>query len=528
MHAGETLKIVIVGHVDHGKSTLIGRLFYDTGSIPEARLREIEETCRRQGRPFEFAFLMDALEEERDQNVTIDTAQTFFRTARRTYVIIDAPGHKEFLKNMITGAASADAAVLIVDGVEGVREQTRRHAYILSLLGIRQVVVVVNKLDRAGYDRGVFQRAENDIRAFLHSVGIMPSHVVPVSAREGDNVARASDRTPWYRGPTVLQALDELNPPRRESELPLRFPVQDVYTWDGIRRYVGRIEAGTVRPGQTVCLYPSGRTARVRTVEQWGKGALPEASAGACVGITLDEELFVERGEVMAPPQRPPVVARELRASLFWLGSTPLERGRSYLLKLATAEVEVKVADIEDRLDSSTLAVVERHAERLEAPEVGNVVLALRRPLAVDLFGENPATGRFVLQDGARIAGGGIVREARPVEGAAAAQVIHLDRHFATEPDGNLVDLTREPGAVEFAVTPYFLDTLARGNRVLFRLRDPTQIEPVARMAWEHDLSFTFRRRGEGVALVLYKEGPSARNQRAGPRGQEFPPTFEI
>ncbi len=507
MNERETLRIVIVGHVDHGKSTLIGRLLYDTGSIPETRLREIEETCRRQGRPFEFAFLMDALEEERDQNVTIDTAQTFFRTARRSYVIIDAPGHREFLKNMITGAASADAAVLIVDGVEGVREQTRRHAYILSLLGIRQVVVVVNKLDRAGYDRGVFQRAENAIRAFLHSVGIVPSHVIPVSAREGDNVARSSDRTPWYGGPTVLQALDDLSPARREAERPLRFPVQDVYTWDGTRRYVGRVEAGTVRPGQAVCFYPSGRTTRVSTVEQWGKGRLPEAPAGACVGITLEDELFVERGEVMAPPERPPVVARELRASLFWLGRTPLERGRSYLLKLATAEVEVKVVDIEDRLDSSTLAVVERHAERLEAPEVGNVVLALRRPLAVDPFGENPATGRFVLQDGVRIVGGGIVRQARPVEGAAAAQVIHLDRHFTTEPDGNLVDLTRESGAVEFVVTPHFLDTLARGNRVLFRLRDPAQIEPVARMAWEHDLCFTFRRKGEGVALVLYKEG---------------------
>src|SRR5512136_63843 len=205
MNQSETLKIVIVGHVDHGKSTLIGRLFYDTGSIPEVRYQEIEATCRAQGRDFEYAYLMDALEEERDQNITIDTASTFFRTAKRPYVIIDAPGHKQFLKNMITGASSADAAILLVDGV---REQTKRHAYVLSLLGIRQVVVTVNKLDMVGYERKVFHAVENDIRAFLHSVGIVPSHVIPVSAREGENMANRLGRTPWYTGLTVLEALD--------------------------------------------------------------------------------------------------------------------------------------------------------------------------------------------------------------------------------------------------------------------------------------------------------------------------------
>ena len=200
--ARSQMNIVIVGHVDHGKSTLIGRLFYDTGSIPDVRYREIEATCKRQGRPFEFAYLMDALEEERDQNVTIDTAQTYFKTARRPYVIIDAPGHKEFLKNMITGAASADAAILLVDGVEGVREQTRRHAYILSLLGNRQVIVAVNKLDQVAYDRKAFQAAANDIATFLHPLGIVPSYAIPISARDGENIAaRSSGKTPWYEGP---------------------------------------------------------------------------------------------------------------------------------------------------------------------------------------------------------------------------------------------------------------------------------------------------------------------------------------
>jgi sulfate adenylyltransferase subunit 1 len=342
----DTLKIVIVGHVDHGKSTLIGRLFFDTGSIPEVRYREIEATCKAQGCEFEFAYLMDALEEERDQNITIDTASTFFKTAKRSYVIIDAPGHKQFLKNMITGAASADAAILLVDGVEGVREQTRRHAYVLSLLGIRQVIVVVNKLDIVGYDRTTFHTVENDIRAFLHAVGIVPSFVIPVSAREGENMAVRQGHTPWYSGPTVLEALDTFNDTAVDEELPLRLPVQDVYKWDGRRIYAGRVEAGTVRPGDAVVFQPSGKRTRIKTVEKWQEPFLPLARAGECVGITTEDELFVERGEVIAPAGQPPARAREIRASVFWLADTPFLAGKTYTLKLATAEVEATVSSI--------------------------------------------------------------------------------------------------------------------------------------------------------------------------------------
>ncbi|GAB4269124.1 MAG: GTP-binding protein [Deferrisomatales bacterium] len=507
MSSQDTLKIVIVGHVDHGKSTLIGRLFYDTGSIPEARYREIEATCRRQGRPFEFAYLMDALEEERDQNVTIDTAQTFFRTDKRPYVIIDAPGHKEFLKNMITGAASADAAILLLDGVEGVREQTRRHAYLLSLLGIRQVIVAVNKLDLVGYDRGAFQRAENEIRTFLHSLGIVPAYVIPISARDGENIARSLGHTPWYDGPPVLRALDTFATVRAEEGLPLRLPIQDVYKWEGRRLYVGRVETGSVRAGDEVVFVPSGRRARVRSVEAWRRPDLGRARAGQCVGLTFDEELFVERGEVLARADAPPVACREVRASLVWLSNRPFERGRTYVLKLATAEVQATCVDIEERLDSASLEVTERHAPRVFTTEAANVLFELKRPLAADLYSENDRLGRFVVEDGTIIGGGGIIRQVEAVEGSAAAQVIHLDRKFATEPDGNLVDLSRERGAVEFEVTPHFLDTLRRGNRVLFRLRGPRQLESVALLAYEHHLSFTFTREGDRVSVVLFKKG---------------------
>ena len=512
MKINETLKIVIVGHVDHGKSTLIGRLFYDTGSIPQVRYEEIAATCRAQGREFEFAYLMDALEEERDQNITIDTASTFFKTAKRPYVIIDAPGHKQFLKNMITGASSADAAILLVDGAEGVREQTRRHAYVLSLLGIRQVVVTVNKLDMVGYDRKIFRQVENEIRAFLHSVGIVPSHVIPLSAREGENMAKRLGNTPWYAGPTVLEALDTFENVHADRSLPLRFPVQDVYKWDDNRIYVGRVETGEIRKGEEVIFLPSGKITRVKTVEKWREPGLFSAGAGESIGITTEDELFVERGEIVSRRTNAPVRTREIKASIFWLADRPFLAGKTYILKLATAEVPATAVAIEERLDSSSLEVTERHARELLATEVGNVVFAMKNEIAADLYSENIALGRFVIEDGTLISGGGIIRSITSDAGITA-QTIHLDESFIIGDDGSFVDLTRERGEVDFYVTTHFVDYLAAGNRVLFRLRDPRQIEPVALMAFEHDLNFTFGREGDRVNLILYRNAKEQKRE---------------
>jgi len=503
MSLQENLKIVIVGHVDHGKSTLIGRLFYDTGSIPESRYQEIERTCAQQGRPFEFAYLMDALEEEREQNVTIDTAQSFFKTARRPYVIIDAPGHKEFLKNMITGAASADAAILLLDGVEGVREQTRRHAYILSLLGIRQVIVAINKLDKANYDRNVFQQAENDIRSFLHPLGIIPSYVIPISARDGENMARKSVHTPWYHGPSLLEALDTFETVRAGAGLALRFPVQDVYKWDGARIYAGRLESGTIRVGDDVTFLPSGRRTTVKSIEKWQQPGLEQAVAGECIGLTFHDDLYVERGEVLARTDNLPTAAQEISASVFWLAGQPLERGRTYRLKLATAEVEATLVDIEERLDSSTLEVSERHAQELLTTEAGNVIFALKKPLAADTYLENASLGRFVIESGAFIGGGGIIRTLRSKAGSSA-QIIDL-QGFAQRQKLEPIDLSRASGQLEFRVSPDFLDALDQGAEVTFRLRGPRQIEHVALLAYEHHLDFRFQRNQEGVYLHLYR-----------------------
>src|SRR5215211_3910397 len=244
------LKIVFVGHVDHGKSTLIGRILHDTGSLPEGKLDAIKQACVAEGMEFEFAFLLDALLEEQAQNITIDTTQIPFRTAMRRYVIIDAPGHKEFLKNMITGAASADGAVLVIAANEGVSEQSRRHTYLLSLLGIRQILVVVNKMDLVGFDATTFAAIEDEYREFLHSVGLNAARFIPASARSGENVARRIRATmSWYDGPTLLEALDEVETPRASLDQPLRFCVQDVYRFDERRIIAGRIESGRLRAG---------------------------------------------------------------------------------------------------------------------------------------------------------------------------------------------------------------------------------------------------------------------------------------
>lgn len=508
MNINDTLRIVIVGHVDHGKSTLIGRLFYDTGSLPEERYREIEATCREQGRAFEFAYLMDALEEEREHNITIDTAQTFFKTARRPYVIIDAPGHKEFLKNMITGAAAADAAVLLVDGAEGVREQTRRHAYMLSLLGLRQVVVAVNKLDLVDFRRERFEEVEEEIRGFLLSVGIVPSHVVPISAREGDNIAATSKRTAWYSGPTLLGALDAFSPARELSGLALRFPVQDIYVGNGRRVYAGRVESGSLRAGSRAIFSPSGKKAVVRSVEKWKQPSLPKAIAGECVGVTFTEELFVERGEVLSDEGEAPPAAREISASLFWLGNEPLRLSSRYVLKLATSEVEAVLSAITDRIDSSTLEVIERHANRVENLEVANVTFTLPHPIAADTFKENPRLGRFVVAVGEFVAGGGIVREVRSDRLGAGTRVVRLTTMMNTEPDGNFIDLSREAGAVEFEVSPEFVARLGEGEKVGIRLCTADQLEKLARLSFGYGLGMTFQRGAEGDRVVLFRERP--------------------
>jgi len=511
-HQVPPLEIVIVGHVDHGKSTLIGRLFYDTGSLPVEKYEQIKYLCEREGRQFEFAFLMDALEEEREQNVTIDTAQTYFKTARRRYVIIDAPGHKEFLKNMLTGAAQADAALLLVDAAEGVREQTQRHAYVLSLLGIQQVIVAINKLDLVDWSERVYEKVRDDAARFLHGLGITPSYTVPISARDGDNVANRSEHTPYYDGPTILEALDSFNDIRSPDHLPLRFPLQDVYRWDDDRYYVGRLEAGGVKVGDEIVLRPSDRKAKIRSIEVWNSDDRRNAVAGESVALTFDQELFAERGEVVSLATQPTRVATEVVASVFWLGQQPLRKGQKLTFKLATAETEATVVQIDERIDSSTLQITERHAEQIENTEAGLVTLSLKRPVALDTYEENSRLGRFVLVVDGIVRGGGTVREARAESKLAEVRVVRLDDRWVDGPDGTFIDLTSEPSLFEIDASAQLRQRIGLGERVLVRVRSPRQMAPLTRLAFEERYDFHFHRGEDGrIDLLLYDPAPKPR-----------------
>src|SRR4051794_12818289 len=319
------VRIVIVGHVDHGKSTLVGRLLHETGSLPEGKLEMLKAVSARRGMPFEWSFLLDALQTERDQGITIDTTQIRFRTRSRDVVLIDAPGHAEFLRNMITGASQADGAVLIIDALEGVRDQTRRHGYLLHLLGVKQVAVVVNKMDRVDFSAARFHEISDEISAHLIGLGVTPASVIPISARDGDGVAGRTPRIDWYTGPTVVEALDALEPARPLQTLALRLPVQAIYKFDDRRIVAGRIESGSLAAGDEIVIMPAGKTARIGPVGGWPappvKGVQP---AGGSVEITLDRDLFIGRGDVIAHVGDSPRAPRRIRARIFWLHDKPL------------------------------------------------------------------------------------------------------------------------------------------------------------------------------------------------------------
>lgn len=404
----ERLNLVILGHVDHGKSTVIGRLLHDAGALPEGRLDAIRTASERRGMPFEWAFVLDALQAERDQGITIDSTQVWFATQQRRYAIIDAPGHREFLKNMVTGAAHADAALLVVDVREGVAEQTRRHAYLLHLLGIRQVAVLVNKMDAADFSESAFTNVSREIAAYLKNLGIAPTHVIPVCARDGDNIVHPSKRMGFYKGPTVLAALETFRPPVGEAEKPLRFAVQDVYKFDDRRILAGRIESGRMAVGDTLLFSPANVRARVASFEGWPSVSVPrEAEAGQSVGITLDAPVFIDRGQVASHTAAAPMLTGMFRARVFWLGKMPLEQGRRYALRIGTAEMQSELREIESILNVDTL---EKHSGRSVPPGgVAEAIFRTRGLCALDSFADNPHSGRFVIMEHYHIGGGGII-----------------------------------------------------------------------------------------------------------------------
>jgi bifunctional enzyme CysN/CysC len=507
------VRIVIVGHVDHGKSTLVGRLLHETGSLPEGKLEMLQAVSARRGMPFEWSFLLDALQTERDQGITIDTTQIRFRTGSRDIVLIDAPGHAEFLRNMITGASQADGAVLIIDALEGVRDQTRRHGYLLHLLGIKQVAVVVNKMDRVEFSQARFDEISDEISAHLTGLGVTPSAIIPISARDGDGVALHTPRIGWYDGPTVVEALDALEPARPLETLALRLPVQAIYKFDDRRIVAGRIESGHLTAGDEIVIMPAGKIAKIRTVENWPVTPLVgKQGAGRSVGITLDRELFIERGDIIAHTGKSPRDTRRLRARIFWLHEKPLAKGDQILVRLGTREARAHVVAIEKAIDPGALSNAESSA--IARNHVGEIDISLAQPIAADAYADNPRTGRLVIEVNGRIAGGGLVlsvdagQRAIPVDIVPVESALRSDERSARyRHNGAVVWLTGLPGAGK--------STLARAleRRLFSRGGSPILLDgDTLRAGLNGDLGFTAVDRAENIRRLAEMATHLAKN----------------
>ena len=412
----EDMNLVIVGHVDHGKSTLMGRLLADTDSLPEGKLEQVKETCRRNSKPFEYAFLLDALKDEQSQGITIDTARCFFKTDKRDYIILDAPGHIEFLKNMITGASRAEAALLMIDAKEGVQENSRRHAYMLSMLGIHQIAVVINKMDLVDYDQEVFESVKEEYLEFLKKINITPKFVLPVSSFMGENIVKKSDKMPWYDGMCVLEVLDAFECEEDKDKQPFRMPVQDVYKFtrngDDRRIIAGTIETGTIRAGQEVIFYPSGKRSHIKNIEVFNADPIEEGKPAMAIGFTMVEQIYITRGELMSiAGEKAPQTGSRIAANIFWLGKKDLVPGKVYYLKIGAEKVKMELECVKGVINSSNLSSTEEK-NAVGRNEVAECILRTDKPIAFDLVSDIAGTSRFVIVDDYEIAGGGIITAA--------------------------------------------------------------------------------------------------------------------
>lgn len=403
-----SINLVIAGHVDHGKSTLIGRLLHDTDSLTEGKMAAVKAMSERRGMPLEYAFLLDALQAERDQGITIDTTQVLFNSKKRSYLIIDAPGHKEFLKNMISGAAQADAGVVVIDVEEGIQEQSRRHCYLLRLLGLKEIIIVVNKMDLIEYSQKKFNHLKKQIVEYLSEIDLACKAVVPISARDGQGLIDLSEKMPWYTGSNFIDTLDQLPEANSTNDLPTRLPIQDVYKFDERRIIAGRIESGTLKIGDELSFTPSNKRAAIESFEVWNaKDKKTKAIAGESVGIILNEEIFIERGHIASLSTDAPIETNVFRGKVFWIGNKPIIAGDRLKIKIGTAEHISEVQSIENKIDLSSLEAID--VDLLEKNDIGEVIFRTKSTVALDPFEKNHRTGRFVLINEYETVGGGIV-----------------------------------------------------------------------------------------------------------------------
>ncbi|MEC3977254.1 sulfate adenylyltransferase subunit 1 [Amycolatopsis sp. H20-H5] len=399
------LRLATAGSVDDGKSTLVGRLLYDTKSVLADQLDAVTRASVDKGLSTpDLSLLVDGLRSEREQGITIDVAYRYFATPRRSFVLADTPGHVQYTRNTVTGASTAQLAVLLVDARKGVIEQTRRHAAVLALLGVPHLVLAVNKIDLVGYDEAIFTVIAEEFAAHAESLGYARGSVlaVPVSALEGDNVATHSDKTPWYSGPTLLEHLETVPVAPDPHDSAFRFPVQYVIRprtadYPDYRGYAGQIAAGTVRPGDEIIVLPQGLRSKVERIDT-ADGPLDEAGAGTSVTLLLADELDIARGDLIASADRPPEVSDEITATLCWLSAKPLQAGARVLVKHGARTVQAFVEDLHARFDEQALSSVAA-PDSLALNDIGQVTLRLAEAIGVDDYGTSPRTGAFLVID---------------------------------------------------------------------------------------------------------------------------------
>ncbi|MCD6414189.1 MAG: translation elongation factor EF-1 subunit alpha [Candidatus Diapherotrites archaeon] len=415
------MNLVFIGHVDHGKSTLVGRILYDSGSIDENTMRKLKEEADKLGKAtFEYAFVMDRLKEERQRGLTIDLAHKDFKTNKYYFTIIDAPGHRDFVKNMITGASQADAAVLVVAVQEGVQPQTKEHAFLARTLGIKQLIVAINKMDTTNYSEESFKKAKDDVEKLLKTIGYKDTDVkyIPTSAYEGANIVKKStDKTPWYNGPSLLEGLDELNPPEKPVGKPLRVPVQDVYTIKGVGTVpVGRVETGVMKIGQKIVVMPSGAKGEIKTIEMHHQ-QMEKAEPGDNIGFNIRGigREDVKRGDVVGDDAHPPTVAKEFTAQIVVLQHpSAIAAGYTPVFHCHTAQVACTITELLKKLDPKTGSVKEENPKFLKTGDVAIVKVVPTKPMCIETAKDFPQLGRFAVRDMGMTVAAGMVQSVTP------------------------------------------------------------------------------------------------------------------
>jgi elongation factor 1-alpha len=411
------LNLAVIGHIDHGKSTLVGRLMFETGAVPPHIIEKYREEAKAKGKEsFVFAWVMDSLKEERDRGITIDVAHQRFDTAKYYFTVVDCPGHRDFVKNMITGASQADAAILVCAGKEGVQSQTKEHVFLSRTLGINQLIIAINKMDEVNYDKARYEAVKAELSTLLKMVGYKPDEInfIPTSAFKGDNLAKPSENTKWYTGPTLLAALDLLKLPEKPTSLPLRIPVQDAYTISGIGTVpVGRVETGTMKPGDKIIFMPAKAVGEVKSIEMHHQ-EIKEAVPGDNIGWNVRgvEKKDIRRGDVCGPVAKPPVVAEEFTAQIVVLQHpSAITIGYTPVLHCHTAQVAGTITAILKKLDPKTGQVAAENPDFIKAGDAAVVTIKPAKPLCIEKVKEIPQLGRFAIRDMGMTIAAGMVQD---------------------------------------------------------------------------------------------------------------------